>query len=274
VATGLKLMRMATIIKILVFVFAFLGGIAAFLLMGAAALAAIQSAGARGTQPPDDTAAGVGIAAMVLVGGGALILLLIYFVQYLLQIIGGIFCCRAPQDSGARGLAMGLAACIVFPIIVFLIAFAAGLAKVPVVGNLAQFVQFIAQIAEWVFFVLLLHKIGAALDNAELRSRAINFAIWIGIYVLTAFFTVCVVVGAMFMGFAAVFSAASERADGMGGSGSAASAGAMFYISIAIVGFVFLMLITVFLIMLIKYFGAINSAVRTIRQRLAGAALA
>src|SRR5262249_36184925 len=129
-------------------------------------------------------------------------------------------------------------------------------------------------IAEWVFFVLLLHKIGAALDNAELRSRAINFAIWIGIYVLTAFFTVCVVVGAMFMGFAAAFSAASERADGMGGSGSAASAGAMFYISIAIVGFVFLMLLTVFLIMLIKYFGAINCAVGTIRRRLAGAALA
>src|SRR5262249_25276856 len=113
VATGLKMYRIAMIIKVITYVGGFIGMIFVMLIAGAALATFIQSVGARGSQPPSNSAAAAGIGAVVLVIGFVLILLVTMLTEYILQIIGGVMCLSAGPESGAKGMGIGMLVCTV-----------------------------------------------------------------------------------------------------------------------------------------------------------------
>jgi hypothetical protein len=272
-------MKWASILKILVFVGMFLLYVLMFVLMGAAILSLMQGATGgsptgRGGRAPDDTAAGVGIAALVLLIGGGGLALLTFGVQYLLQIIGGLLNCRAPQESGTRGLGISILLCILTPIFVFIVVGAASAIKLPILGAVAQMGGGVIAITEWVLFIIFIHKVGTALDSPELRAKAINFAIWLGVYVFSVIVGICIIGIMGAMAGASIMGAIGNAAAPDGTAEAAQGFGAMAIVA-AIIGVgTLIALLIVGLVTLIKYFGMMNAGIRTIRQRLAGAALA
>jgi hypothetical protein len=280
VATGLRLMKWASILKILVAVGMFLLYVAMFVLMGATLLAVLGSAsgsaGPRGG-PSDETAANAAKASIlgfILVLGGFAVAGLTLFVQYILQIIGGILTCRAPQDSGARGLGFGVLFCILTPIFVMLFVAAANLIKLPILGLVGYGGWGIVFMAEWVLFIMFMHRVGTALDSAELRAKAVSFAIWIGVNIACRIAASCLIGIMLYMSFASIMAAIGNATAPDGTSEAATGFSALAIVGVVVIVGTALAILIVDLVLLIKYFGMMNSGIRTIRQRLAGAALA
>lgn len=274
VATGLKLMRMATTIKIVATIFYLVGIIATVLLFGAAVASLVPRVQGSGGQP-SNAAAGAGVVMLVVVFGVVGIFLVALLAQYVLQVIGGFITLGTPPESGAKGLAIGVVVCLLVPIGSFFIRIVDALATGgSFIGAAAAFLQLIAIIVEWVLFVMFMHCVGTSLDSSELRSRAVNFGIWLGATFAGSIMATCIIGIMVFMSFASLFGAVANAAAPDGTREAAQGFGALGIIAAVIIVGTVVAWLTVGLVTLIKYFGMMNSGISTIRQRLAGAAVA
>jgi hypothetical protein len=274
VATGLKLMRMATIIKILAIAFYFVGLIASALIFGAAMASVVQGSGQGQGSEPNNAAAGAGVLMLVVVFGVIAVYFLMLFIQYVLQVVGGSMALRVPPESGGKGLAIGVLLCILAPIFVVLIVGVANAIRMPILGLLAELGYVMIVLTEWVLFILFMHKVGTALDSAELRARAVNFGIWFGVNLASSLAGGCLIGIMIFMSFASLLGAFANTAAPDGTREAAQGFGAMAIVAVVVGVGTFVALLIIGLVTLIKYFGMMNAGIRTIRQRLAGAALA
>jgi hypothetical protein len=271
VATGLKLMKIAAIVKIVATVGVLLLFIIAIVVGGAAIMSAIPSAGGRGGSS-NNAAAGIGIAALLLVGGGVLLFYLTLFIQYVLQIVGGVMCISVPPDSGAKGMGIGVLVCLLLPILFFMVQMADAVIQSGIIGPLSQLAQLGVMLVEWVLFILFMRQVAIALQSEELRKRVMSFAIWCGIYIGYALLGICGGIGlAIAFGVFAASSAGSGGPGGGGGGSSGQGLAAMGIAFIVAIGIFVLGLLVISLVNLVKYFGMLNSAIAVIRRRLAAA---
>jgi predicted RNA-binding Zn-ribbon protein involved in translation (DUF1610 family) len=92
-------------------------------------------------------------------------------------LVGQVKCTNVPEESGAKGYAVGAIVCIV---INFLTGFAAGAAQVPAIGALGNLVSIIGSI----LFVLFIRQSASFLGDERLASSAGRFLIFGVIMVL------------------------------------------------------------------------------------------
>jgi hypothetical protein len=199
------------------------------------------------------------------------IFLLCIGIQYILQIVGGVLCLSAPPESGAKGLGIGVLICTLLPILYVLLIIADQFLQIGVLSMVAALGWLGTILVEMILFVLFLRQVGIALQDEELRKRAMSLAIWWGVFVGDYALTICggVVLFMVVLG-SAIGAAVNVNPDGSGSSTGTQAYGAMAILGI-VVGLVLALVWLVLLIMfLVSYFRAINSGVRVIRGRLAG----
>src|SRR5262249_27502802 len=173
---------------------------------GAALAAFIQNIGARGNQPPSNSAAAAGIGALVLIVGFVLILGVIMLTEYVLQIIGGVMCLSAGTESGAKGMGIGMLVCTLLVGFLYVVQQAdQQVLQSGIIGLVAGLAMYGAWIVEMVLFILYLRQIANFMQSEELRKKTVSLAIWYGIWVGDMVVNFCAIIGLAIALGAAVF---------------------------------------------------------------------
>jgi hypothetical protein len=164
-----------------------------------------------------------------------------------------------PRTAGGYGLAMTNFLCVLFPIVVLLLSCAGAFLPRNVgalLSNLLGLANMAAALTGFVCSLLFIRQIGVALDDPATRSGVVKYAIWVGISIVVALMSFCVVIG----GGIALASVASNDQSGSSGGGLGI---------VGIGGLILVMVVNlvIFLVTLVMYFGMLNTAIRAIDVR-------
>jgi len=212
----------------------------------------------------DGTAGAVGIGVLLAFGCFGLVVGGLLFTCYVLDVVGYARWLSVPASAGGYGLAMTTLLCALAPIAIGVLSVGAGALPADVgqlVSQLLGLVNLAATITGFVCGLLFIRQVGVALDDAPTRSAVLSDVIWIGVFIAAAVSSVCLAMGgAMVMGAMAFNSSQSGgSAAGIGAVGVAALA------TIALVNFI------LWIMVIVKYYGMLNAAIRAIDARAAAA---
>jgi hypothetical protein len=154
---------------------------ACLLIMAIALGVAAAMAGPQGfdAEPPVGAMIVVGLCGMTILGAGIAV------------IVGQFMCAAAPEHSGARGLAIGAAACMVGNILLSIVG---GVAENPAISGLGSLVSIIGS----VLFILFIRRSAMYLNDHQLATSAVRFIIF-GVSLFVGFFVFAFVAGVLQM---------------------------------------------------------------------------